>query len=312
MFDRVARRRPDLVALRAGAEVSYGDLLARADRLAGRLRKAGVGPETAVAVALDRGVDQIAALLAVWKAGGGYVAVDPSWPDERVRWVVEDSGALVIVARAPPSGLGALWIDPAAPHGSLEGGAPVAPRPDDLAYVVYTSGSTGRPKGVEVTHANLLNFVAWRWRAMEIVPRDRSSHLASVAFDAAVAEVWPHLSAGASVAIAPAGVVTSPARLQDWLLREGVTLATFVPPTLAQHLIKADWPRPCALRLLMSAGEALHAYPAPDLPLHRDERLRPGGGHGGDDHRGRDRRHAVGRAAVHRTRYRRGGGAAPG
>ena len=188
LFEAQAARMPHTAAVRhAGGSLSYGELDARANRLAHALRARGVVAESRVLVRLDRGPDLLTALLAVWKAGGAYVPVDPSHPDARVAAVREASGAVVTLTELP----------------DLTGLPEAAPdRRDDLdtlAYVIFTSGSTGVPKGVEVTHRGLVNHVAWA--ARELAPHGTGGAplFSSVAFDLVVPNLWAPLVTGQAV-----------------------------------------------------------------------------------------------------------------
>jgi amino acid adenylation domain-containing protein len=268
---RAARSRPDAPALIApcGA-LSYAELDRRAGRVAAWLQTLGVGPESLVGLCLERSFDQLTAALGVWKAGGAFLPLDPAWPDGRLRMIVEDSACAVVIGRdsalerLPGVETPVVALDwnsiPAQPA------EPVAVAPESLAYVIYTSGTTGRPKGVEVTHANLAHLIAWHNDAFAVTAADRGSHLAGLGFDASVWEVWPYLSAGASVVLAPDDVRTSDARLRDWLIGEGVTIA-FAPTALAQELIRRDWPNDTKLRCLLTGADRLLGRPRPGLPF---------------------------------------------
>ena len=273
-MERVVAREGARTALQMGERtLTYAELGRRADELAQRLRRRGVARESAVALVLERSFEQIIAAYATMKAGGGFVPMDPRWPRERLRTLIQDSQPQLVVS----SGVLDLddFEDRVLDLGSDEDAtlalvseAPVhRPRGEDLAYVIYTSGSTGHPKGVEITHASLMNFLRWRWRLLEISPDDRGSHLASPAFDASIAEVWPQLTAGGCVCIAPEAVKLPATRLMDWMVDQSITLASFVPPVLAESMIRSRWPPGTRLRFMQSAGEALHAYPDPDLPF---------------------------------------------
>ncbi|MFJ8941675.1 amino acid adenylation domain-containing protein, partial [Streptomyces sp. NPDC102365] len=161
---------PDAVAVVSGGVVlSYGGLLARADRLARFLRGVGVGGESVVALCLPRGVDMVTAVLGVWRAGGAYVPLDPEYPVERLGFMLADSRATVLVGTGdlldelPVGRLRTVALDDplvVAGLASMPAGAPeVSVVPGQLAYVVYTSGSSGRPKGVQVTHGGLVQYV---------------------------------------------------------------------------------------------------------------------------------------------------------
>ena len=270
-----AEATPDALALASGSEaLTYGDLEAQASQLAHHLLSLGVGPEKLVGVCLDRGPALVVAALAVLKAGGAYIALDPEFPADRLRFMLDDAGAVVLVARREHServGSG-QWavVDPE--HDSQRmakqprTGPEVAVSPQNLAYVVYTSGSTGRPKGVQITHANLLNLVRWHCRAFSVSPADRASQLSNVAFDAAVWEVWPNLVAGSSIHFPDETTRVSAEPLCEWLVKERISIS-FVPTPLAESLITHDWPRNIALRFLLTGGDVLHHYPPSNLPF---------------------------------------------
>jgi len=199
---------PDAVAIAAGdQELTYGKLNARANQLADLLSSLGVKAEVPVALFLERSPELAIAALAVLKAGGPYVPLDPGYPPNRVSMLLEDSGAPVVlthssVAKKLPPGIWRTIVMDAEEASNSEH-AFVPPRspinPENLAYILFTSGSTGRPKGVQITHANLLNLVRWHQRAFNVTSADLATLQASPGFDAAVWEVWPYLTIGASV-----------------------------------------------------------------------------------------------------------------
>jgi amino acid adenylation domain-containing protein len=254
--------------------LTYGELEVRANQLAHHLCKLGVGPEITVGLCLGRSPLMVVAALAILKAGGAYIPVDPDYPAERLRFMLDDAKTAVLIARQDIGdriGSGrwktldiekrALQISDypeTAPEVSLSG--------DNLAYIIYTSGSTGRPKGVQITHRSLLNLVQWHQRAFAISPSDRASQVASVGFDAAVWELWPNLAAGSSVHFPDEAVRVAPEPLRDWLVAKRITVS-FVPTPLAEALIALEWPRETVLRLLLTGGDALHFYPPAHLPF---------------------------------------------
>jgi len=143
---------------------------------------------------------------------------------------------------------------------------PIKVTAGQLAYVIYTSGSTGTPKAVAVSHGSLLNLVEWHNRVFDVKPNDVATQFASIGFDAAVWELWPHLVAGASVCLVDDNVRSDPERLRDWLIREGVTIS-FVPTPLAERLMQLSWPQKAALRFLLMGADTLHHYPSKSLPF---------------------------------------------
>lgn len=265
---------PDAVALRAGAEqITYRELDRRANQLANYLIGFGVGREIIVALCLERSPETVICALAVLKAGGAYLPLDPSFPLERLRFMLNDARPRVLIAR---TGLAETlstgpWTVVNIDHGAAiedysTDPPPTQISPDSLAYVIYTSGSIGRPKGIEIEHASLLNLVDWHQREFDVMPSDRASHLASVGFDAAVWEVWPYLTAGASLHLPEEAVRVSPDQLRDWLIENQITIS-FLPTALAERVMTLRWPGHTALRFLLTGAEALHRYPTNDLPF---------------------------------------------
>ena len=200
---------PDALAVAAPDQsLTYGELDARANRLANRLRTLGVGPDVPVGLCVERSAALVIGALGILKSGGAYLAMDPGHPPERLAFMLRDAQVPVLVtSRSLASQLDtgdAIVIALDDPGAGLDAESPIAPPQRaglrDLAYVIYTSGSTGAPKGVMVEHQSLLNLVFWHRRAFALTSSDRSSQVASPGFDAAVWELWPNLTAGASVA----------------------------------------------------------------------------------------------------------------
>jgi amino acid adenylation domain-containing protein len=266
---------PDAVAVSAGRKhLTYAELDARASQVAHRLCALGVRPGVVVGVCLTRSVSFVVGALAILKAGGAYLPLDPEFPSERLAFLLNDSGAPVLITESPLAGkftFGSrkvVELDREVEElRKLPTTAPTNTATiDDLAYVIYTSGSTGVPKGVEITHRSLLNLIRWHQEAFEISSRDRATQLAGIGFDAAVWELWPHLTAGASVHFVPDSVRTSPEQLLEWLVSNRITIS-FVPTALAEFMIALEWPLETPLRFMLTGADTLHRYPSPRLPF---------------------------------------------
>jgi amino acid adenylation domain-containing protein len=272
-ISKVAETAPLSVALGHGCrQLSYAELDGKAERMAAYLAERGLVLGGTVAICMERCFDWIVAALGIMRAGGAYVPLDLAWPDARLRYAMEDSGAKFVVARAALLDrlqVKAQGLDPerdAAVIASARQASRKSLAPENLAYLIYTSGSTGVPKGVEITHSNLCNLADWHHEAFGVTGKDRASHLAGLGFDAAVWELWPNLAAGATICLADDAVRSSPELIKQWMIRERVTIG-FVPTVHASPMIAMDWPESTSLRYLLTGGDALHHYPGPQLPF---------------------------------------------
>ncbi|MFI2612143.1 amino acid adenylation domain-containing protein [Kitasatospora sp. NPDC018619] len=261
---RQAALTPDAPAVSTADRTwTYAELNARANRLAHHLAGLGIGPEALVGVRLERGLDLVAALLAVWKTGAGYLPLDPSHPADRVRWILSDtSAALVLTTSALADRAGdtpELLLD-GQDFGHHPATDPKTPAdPAGTAYAIYTSGSTGRPKGVLVTHEGIANRVLWTVRRHGLGPADRVLQKTTIGFDAAGWELFAPLVSGGTVALAPVGAEQDPAALVRSAAEQRITVLQVVPSVLRLLVEEPGWARLADLRLLFSAGEPLHA-----------------------------------------------------
>jgi amino acid adenylation domain-containing protein len=258
-FRAVARERCDAVAVSAGqVRLSYAELDRASDRVARTLRDRGVRPGTVAGVALPRGAELIVHLLAVLKAGGAYLPLNPAQPAARIAAILADAAAVTTSAVTTSAAANLA----AAPPGELP-----APEPDDLAYVVYTSGSTGTPKGVMITLGALGNLVDWHLRTYQLGPDDVVSQVADPTFDAAGWEIWPALLAGARLVVPP-GILHDPDALVRHYAEEGVTI-TFVPTPVGEMLVQRALGAATRLRALLVGGSAFSPRPAdqPGVPV---------------------------------------------
>ncbi|MHC2086948.1 amino acid adenylation domain-containing protein [Methylobacterium sp. CM6244] len=257
---------PDAPAVVCGPRTTtFGELDRAANRLAHRLIREGIGPETVVAVALPRGPDQIAAFLAILRAGGAFLPLDPAQPTARLTALVEDAGARLLLARgstldglsrAGPGGLARLDPSNLDLASEPESAPSRTAHPDQLAYVIYTSGSTGRPKGVAVAHGPLARHVRATGAVYGTNRQTRELHVLSMSFDGAQERWMVPLAFGGCVVLKPDGLWT-PREALDAMERHGVTHAGF--PTAYMHqlaLEAASGPRP-RRRSYSFGGEAL-------------------------------------------------------
>jgi amino acid adenylation domain-containing protein len=260
-FETWAARTPAAPALvDADGAASYAETNARANRLARQLAALGVGAEGLVGVCMERSPALVVTLLAIWKAGGAYLPLDPGYPRDRLAFMLGDARPAVVVstrshADALPDSRGRLLLldaDAAAitAHDPADLGLPAAL--DRLAYVIYTSGSTGVPKGVEVEHRGIVNLAATQGEALAVGPDSRILQFASPNFDASVSEFVMALAAGASLHFAPRDELWPGPPLADLLRRRAITHVTLPPSALA---VMAPDDVPTGLAVIV-AGEA--------------------------------------------------------
>ncbi|HEU4562948.1 MAG TPA: non-ribosomal peptide synthase/polyketide synthase, partial [Longimicrobium sp.] len=266
---QVARAPEAVAVVFEGGELTYAELNAHANRLAHHLRDLGVRPDARVAICVERGPAMVVGLLAILKAGGGYVPLDPGYPVERLRYMLHDSAPAAVLTQGSLEGVEALFADVDVPVIDLEG-AEWADRPATdperagltaahLAYVIYTSGSTGMPKGVMIGHRSLANHTAWQAGAFGLGPDDTVLQRTSISFDASVWELWTTLATGARLHLLPPAAAKDPAAIGRAVVEGGVTVAQFVPTLLQAVLaaLPAGGSLPC--RILCCGGEPLSA-----------------------------------------------------
>ncbi len=261
IFEEQALNRPEQTAATFGrTRVTYSELNSRANRLAHYLRQRGVGVEVPVGIYLNRSLEMIVALLAILKAGGAYVPLESSYPAERLRFILEDTAAPLIVtreelrSRLPRSR--ALVVDLERERSQIDAQSSENPeplaQPDDLAYVIFTSGSTGEPKGVLVRHRGMVNLSRAMQEAFALDPSDRVLQFASLGYDASVWELVMAFTFGARLCLgAQESMIPGPALMQ--LLEEQGVSAVTMPPSVLAGLQPERLAR---LRLVVAAGEA--------------------------------------------------------
>jgi amino acid adenylation domain-containing protein len=259
VLDLIGAVAPERTAIVCGEErLTYGELIARVERLARFLVSCGAGPDRLVCVAIEPSPWAPIAMMAALRTGAAYVPLDPSYPTARLADMLEQVGDTLILTTASSSArlpstrceiveLDGPWDSPPAAMPAISA--------DALAYVIFTSGSTGRPKGVMVPHRGLANLVATQIDAFEITAASVVLQFAPLSFDASVSEVFTALAAGATLCLAPRDELVPGPRLVELCRRAGVSVATLPPSSLAL-LDPADF---STLRTIVSAGEACSA-----------------------------------------------------
>jgi amino acid adenylation domain-containing protein len=254
------------VALRfAGKDISFSELNARANRIARYLRELGVGPDDIVGIMLDRSIDMIVGLLAVLKAGGAYLPLDPEHPAQRQMFVLQDAGVSVLLTHQKWAG--ALSAFEGTCFCLDDGEALLAQnsafnldttaQPSDLAYVIYTSGSTGQPKGCMISHAAICNRLLWMQDRYGLSASDRILQKTPYTFDVSVWELFLPLLSGARLVIAKPGGHLDNGYLVDLIQRERITVCHFVPSMLRFFLRQVRASDCVSLRDVFTSGEAL-------------------------------------------------------
>ncbi|ATO80311.1 non-ribosomal peptide synthetase [Actinoplanes sp. SE50] len=267
LFEARVAANPGAIAVVAGdVELSYAAVNARANRLAWRLRDAGVGPEDLVGIHLERGPDLLPTILGVLKSGAGYLPLDPANPLERLGYVLADAGArLVVTSEALASGLADVYPGDVILAGEIDGtrvdNPPRASTPDNVIYTIYTSGSTGRPKGVVLTHRNVTRLLDTAQDHYRFTDADVWSMAHSYAFDVSVFEMWGALAFGGRLVVVPRSVARSPEDFLQLLLDQRVTVLSQTPTAFRSVVTAAAEGDPridrLALRAVVFAGEKL-------------------------------------------------------
>ena len=262
-FERWVDETPERPAIRCRDEqLTYGELEAQANRLAGLLISNGVKPGNLVGIYLDRSINLMVAILAVLKSGAGYVPIQPGLPADRLRHIVEDADLVTLITQKSQEGR----ITPVFPGNiivleqeqmRLSGFPETRPKtdatgvtPGNICYVIYTSGSTGKPKGVMIEHRNAVTFVEAAQQVYGVTADDRVYQGFSVAFDAAVEELWSAWSNGAELVVAPDCVIRSPSEVARYINQYAITFYSTVPSFLS--MMEDDLP---SVRLMIVGGE---------------------------------------------------------
>ncbi|MBW7473805.1 amino acid adenylation domain-containing protein [Paenibacillus oenotherae] len=265
LFQEQAERLPEQPAIVQGkATLTYGQLNAKTNQLARKIRSLGVGSGDIVAVVADRTPEMVIGMIGIMKAGAAYLPIDPDYPGERIHYLLEDSSTSLLVARG--SGL----PEPLRAFGgrvlNLEDGSSYAAddskpdwnvEPGDPAYIIYTSGTTGKPKGVVVEHGSISNTVKWRRDEFAFGPHDRALQVISFAFDASVLSLFTPLASGAASYIAPLEEAKDPVALRRIVADYGITHLTSVPNLFSTIIHLLEPHEAASLRSVILGGEPL-------------------------------------------------------
>lgn len=267
-FEMQAARAPERLAVEfEDQRLTYGELNARANQLARYLRRQGVGPESLVGLFVERSVEMMVGLLAIWKAGGAYLPIDPGYPADRVRCILQDAQPLMLLTQER---LGKRLEGQAGAVFCIDGDWQAAGsesaedfesgvRDENLAYVIYTSGSTGKPKGVMIAHRAIGNRLLWMQSRFPLQADSRLLQKTSISFDASVWELFLPLISGATLVIARPGGHQDSAYLVRTIAERNITTLQLVPSML-QVLLEEPGVQDCtSLRDVFCGGEALPA-----------------------------------------------------
>ena len=264
-FEVQAERQPHAIAVwQDGESLTYQQLNQRANQLAHHLLALGVQPDDRIALCCRRGPQMLVGLLAILKAGAGYVPIDPAYPAERIAYLLQDSAPVAVLAEASTRDLlGAFATvdlhDQCWQHHAVSNPQLSALTPAHLAYVIYTSGSTGQPKGVMVEHRSVENLVHWHCQAFGLNALSYTSSVAGFGFDAMAWEVWPALCAGATLHLPPATVGNENIdELLAWWLAQPLDVS-FLPTPVAEYAFSQNLQHP-TLRILLIGGDRLRQF----------------------------------------------------
>lgn len=265
LIEHTVDRYPDNVAVQDdNSKLSFKEFDSRANQLAHYLIEKGVGSEKLVAICMDRSVEMVVAIVAVLKAGGAYIPIDPMYPSDRISLLLNESGAICLLSQeifveTLPGNIDTLLVDK--DWTKVEGKPVSRPainvKPDDMAYVIYTSGSTGKPKGVMVGHRGVCNRMLWMQDAFDLSENDIVLQKTPYTFDVSVWEIFCPLFNGAKLVMAAPGAHVDSQQIVEVINRYQITIAHFVPSMLSVFLLNDEAASCQSLRYVICSGEAL-------------------------------------------------------
>ncbi len=261
LFEEQAEKTPDNVAVVfEKEELTYLRLNEKSNQLAHYLKSKGVKPDSLVGICMERSLEMIVGLLGILKAGGAYVPIDPTYPEERISFMLEDADCEIVLTqehlKLPEINSEMIYLD--ADWDKIDKKSTENVRTevksDNLVYVIYTSGSTGKPKGTEIKNISLLNLTQWHYKKFKIEYNTRATQLANIAFDAAAWEVWPYLLHGASLYLVPQKTVSDNSELFKFINTHQISHC-FIPTPIAELLLQNDWTKNTELSYLFIGGD---------------------------------------------------------
>ena len=268
LFEAQVLRSPEHVAVVcADKQLTYRQLNERANQLARTLKSNGVAPEKLVAICLDRSLETIVAVLAVWKAGGAYTPLDPSLPEERFQFLLSDAQPALIITdpnyaeRIKDSGMPFVLCNDEATADATSENLSVQSHPDNLAYVIYTSGSSGTPKGVMVEHGAISKHLQWMQDEFPLSADDRTLFKYAFSFDVSIVEMFCPLMAGAQIVVIEGPNSLDVSRLARTIREHAITVIDVVPSLLSALLDSPQFATSSSLRRVVCGGEVM----SPDL-----------------------------------------------
>ncbi|MEL4012530.1 amino acid adenylation domain-containing protein, partial [Bacillus velezensis] len=264
LFMEQADRTPERTAVVCGHEtLTYRELNERSNQIARLLLQKGVQPETIVGIMADRSPEMIAGMIGIIKAGAAYLPIDPDYPEERLQYLMKDSGTKLLLTQehliekipfTDTMGISVIALDDERIAKAEKTNVTVRNKPSDLAYVIYTSGSTGKPKGVLVEHKSLMNLCHWYVNFHEIRESDRITNYLKYSFDASITEIFPCLITGAELHVLRGDIRLDMGKLNEYMNENGITVAT-LPYKVGEQFMQQD---NHSLRMLISGGEQLN------------------------------------------------------
>ena len=261
LFEEQVERTPENIAVVYGTEqLTYRELNRKANQLAHSLRSKGVESENIVGIMVDRSLEMVIGIMGILKAGGAYLPVAPEYPQERIQYMMNDSGMSYCLTQtrllpklSSESGVQIIDLQSNQNYGDEETNIGQVTASNNLAYIIYTSGTTGTPKGVMVEHRSLINLCYWHNRYYGVTAADRATRYADFGFDASVWELFPYLIVGASVYIIPEELRLNPAEFNGFYKRNHITIS-FLPTQICEQFMELDNQ---SLRKLLTGGDKL-------------------------------------------------------